>query len=72
MWRCETKNKVQILSITTFKIFIENKQYNKNRNMKKNIRLTEGDLHRIVKESVNKILKEGWTKKRNGIFRLYF
>ena len=26
--------------------------------MKKLIRLTEGDLHRIVKESVNRILKE--------------
>ena len=28
--------------------------------MKKLIRLTEGDLHRIVKESVQKILSEGW------------
>ena len=27
--------------------------------MKKIIRLTESDLHRIVKESVEKILKEG-------------
>ena len=27
--------------------------------MKKVIRLTEGDLHRIVKESVKKVLKEG-------------
>lgn len=27
--------------------------------MKKRIRLTEGDLHRIVKESVKKILTEG-------------
>ena len=26
--------------------------------MKKRVRLTEGDLHRIVKESVNRILKE--------------
>lgn len=31
----------------------------KNKNMKnKLIRLTEGDLHRIIKESVNKMLKE--------------
>lgn len=30
---------------------------NENKNMKKLIRLTEGDLHRIVKESVKKILK---------------
>jgi hypothetical protein len=27
--------------------------------MKKAIRLTEGDLHRIIKESVNNVLKEG-------------
>ena len=33
----------------------ENKQYNTNRNMnKKLIRLTEQDLHRIVKESAKK------------------
>ena len=38
----------------------ENKQYKANTNMnKKLIRLTESDLHRIVKQSVNKILKEG-------------
>ena len=37
----------------------ENKQYNKNTNMnKKLIRLTESDLHKIVKEAVNKILTE--------------
>jgi len=27
--------------------------------MKRKVRLTEGDLHRIVKESVRKVLKEG-------------
>lgn len=38
----------------------ENKQYKTRHNMnKKLIRLTESDLHRIVKQSVNKILKEG-------------
>ena len=26
--------------------------------MKKIVRLTEGDLHRIIKESVNRIIKE--------------
>ena len=37
----------------------ENKQYKANTNMnKKLIRLTEQDLHKIVKESVNKILME--------------
>ena len=33
--------------------------------MKQKIRLTEGDLHKIIKESVNRILNEiGDTKKR--------
>ena len=37
----------------------ENKKLNRNRNMnKKLIRLTESDLHRIVKESVNRVLNE--------------
>lgn len=37
----------------------ENKQYKINTNMnKKLIRLTESDLHRIVKQSVNRVLKE--------------
>lgn len=36
----------------------ENKQYKTNTNMKKKlIRLTESDLHKIVKESVNRIIK---------------
>ena len=30
--------------------------------MKKIIKLTESDLHNIVKESVNKILNEGWVR----------
>ena len=39
---------------------MENKERKTNKNMKKQlIRLTEGDLHRIIKESVNRILKEG-------------
>lgn len=36
----------------------ENKQYNDTNMNKKLIRLTEADLHRIVKESVNRILNE--------------
>lgn len=36
----------------------ENKQYNKNNNMKRTIKLNESDLHRIIKESVRRILKE--------------
>ena len=37
----------------------ENKQYKRNTNMnKKLIRLTESDLHKIVKESVNRVLNE--------------
>lgn len=34
------------------------KRNKNNKNMKKVIRLTENDIHRIVKNSVNKILKE--------------
>ena len=35
--------------------------------MKKIVRLTEGDLHRIIKESVNKLLREN----KYGIFDVY-
>lgn len=38
----------------------ENKEYKTKKDMKKQvIRITESDLHQIIKESVNKILKEG-------------
>ena len=37
---------------------IENKQYKNNTNMKQRIKLTESDLHRIIKESVKRVLKE--------------
>lgn len=47
----------------------ENKQYKTNRNMKQVIRLTESDLHRVIKESVNKILNEIGDTKR-GQFKL--
>lgn len=44
-----------------YNIIAENINYN--RNMKKNrIRLTESQLHRVIKESVNKVLKEEWDK----------
>jgi len=47
----------------------ENKQYKTNTNMnKKLIRLTESDLHKIVKESVKKIIKEGWKDVPSDIF----
>jgi len=32
--------------------------------MKKIIRLTESDLHKVVKDSVKKIIKEAWKKDR--------
>ena len=48
-----------INQLQPMKLKTENKQYKSNTNMnKKLIRLTESDLHRIVKESVNRILKE--------------
>jgi polyhydroxyalkanoate synthesis regulator phasin len=40
-------------------IYIENKQVNTYLNMKKLVKLTESDLHRIVNESVKRIVKEG-------------
>jgi hypothetical protein len=46
----------------------ENKQYKSNTNMnKKLIRLTESDLHKIVKESVNRILRENSRRKSRMI-----
>lgn len=38
----------------------ENKQYNKNRNMKQTIKLRESELKRVIAESVNKILSEAY------------
>lgn len=49
--RSSISNKITIY----FPYVNENKQYS---NMKKLIRLTEGDLHRIVSKSINKVLKE--------------
>lgn len=39
-------------------IYIENNQINTHLNMKKLIKLTESDLHKLVKESVKKIVTE--------------
>jgi len=36
----------------------ENKQYKTRYNMKKTIRLTESDLHRVIRESVKRVLRE--------------
>ena len=48
----------------------ENKEYKSNKNMKRKkqlVRLTEGDLHRIIKESVNNILSElDWKTYQSG------
>jgi signal transduction histidine kinase len=41
-----------------------NVQMESKKKNKKLIRLTESDLHRIVRESVNKILKESIQKKK--------
>lgn len=45
----------------TIETIVENKEYKTNKNLEKKkqiIRLTESDLHQIIKESVNKILNE--------------
>lgn len=41
----------------------ENKQYNKNKNMKQTIRLTESELRNMITESVRKIIKEAKVPK---------
>ena len=45
------------------KMKTENKKYKMSNNKKKKIRLTESDLHYIIKESVNTILNEGFGSK---------
>ena len=46
---------------------VENKGLNCNRNMnKKLIRLTESDLHRVIKESVNKVQNESIDQECEG------
>lgn len=39
--------------------------------MRKRVRLTEGDLHRIIKKSVNRIIRENKlnTRSRNRVIR---
>lgn len=44
----------------------ENKQHRTRYNMKKKIRLSENDLHRVIKESVKKILNEGGPRTFTG------
>lgn len=56
-------NRIQTTNLLTNKTDLTNnkKQINCNKNIKtdkKTIRLTESDLHRVIKESVNKVLKE--------------
>ena len=48
-------------------IYYKNDEFNTYYDMKQRIRLTEQDLHRIVKESVNKILNEA----RSGDWNQY-
>lgn len=38
----------------------ENKQHKTRYNMKKTIRLSESDLHRVIRESVKRVLREEW------------
>ena len=42
----------------------ENKQYNKNKNMKQTIKLRESELKQMVKETVNRILNEAKTIRK--------
>ena len=46
-------------------IYIVNNDLNKYMNMKNRVRLTEGDLHRIVRESVNRVVRSNVRHRRN-------
>lgn len=49
-----------------------NNNDNKKRNMKKRVKLTEAQLNRIIKESVNQILKEGlWNAIEKDNYQVY-
>ena len=52
------------------KLFIKtNKQYNKNKNMKRTIRLRESELRNMIMESVKRVLREGghlYSKDEDG------
>ena len=50
------KNRINVLET------IKNKQYNTMNNTKKIIRLTEWQLHNLIKESIKKVLQEGKNK----------
>ena len=52
----------QPLPITT-----ENKQYNKNTNMKQTIKLSESELKRVIAESVKRVINEVWDIDDNGV-----
>ena len=54
-WKTFAKDLIAYLKYGKSKGITENKQY---RHMKKLVRLTESDLHKIVKESVNRIINE--------------
>ena len=45
----------------------ENKQYNKNKNMKQTIKLRESELKRVIAESVKRVINEVWDIDDNGV-----
>ena len=45
----------------------ENKQYNKNTNMKQTIKLSESELKRVIAESVKRVINEVWDIDDNGV-----
>ena len=49
----------------------ENKGYKTSKKMKKVVRLTESDLHRLIKESVKRILREGKEDEINASWDAY-
>ena len=49
----------------------ENKQYNKNRNMKQTIKLRESELKRMIAESVKRVLNEALTPEQKDKRKLF-
>lgn len=64
----DTSNKKpQKIKQNTSEIKTENKQYNKNRNMKQTIKLRESELKRVIAESVKRAINEAWDIDDNGV-----
>ena len=55
-----------------FNKIIENKQYNTMSNTKKRIRLTESDLHKVIKEAIKKVINEQDEGDISGAYKIKY